>query len=210
MPNARTLHAKQARTVQVNELFAGTILDTATDLDTEVRATGTISATGFTYGPCAWQPTLTADPGVVRIPQAGDPCLIGVDDEGNSWIVQWYGGVDFELHEGWHEVGTGSEPAFVNSWANKGGTYETMAFRKVGDLVYLKGSVASGNLNTTVFTLPAGYRPAKDRRKGISGYDAGTYYQLQLYITTGGVVSIQGTGPSGTIDEAHIEYLMPL
>lgn len=209
MPNARTLHAKQARTVQVNELFAGTILDTATDLDTEVRATGTISATGFTYGPCAWQPTLTADPGVVRIPQAGDPCLIGVDDEGNSWIVQWYGGVDFALREGWHEVGAVGEPAFVNSWANVGGSAETLAFRKSNGVVYFKGTVGGGNSNTTVFTLPTGYRPAKDRRIVARGYD-GAHYVVQLYITSAGLVVANVQGAADPIAEVHLEFTMPL
>lgn len=160
MPNARTLHAKQARTVQVNELFAGTILDTATDLDTEVRATGTISATGFTYGPCAWQPTLTADPGVVRIPQAGDPCLIGVDDEGNSWIVQWYGGVDFSIIESWRAVGAVGQPAFQNSWVNYGGVYQPLRFMKDPfGFVHLEGCIKNGTNAASVFTLPTGYRP---------------------------------------------------
>lgn len=210
MPSPSTLHARASRTIPANDLFAGEILDDATDLDSLVRMIGSTSAAGHTYGPCEFIPNPTNDSRKVMIPKAGDPCLIGIDDQGNSWIVAWSGGAEYLVEEDWHEVGAGGEPAFQNSWANKGGAYETLAFRKVGNVVWLKGSVGAGSLNTTIFTLPTGYRPAKDRRKGISGYDAGTYYVIQLYITSAGLVQVQSTGPSGAVDEVHIEYGMVL
>ena len=115
------------------------------------------------------------------------------------------------LDTAWHEVGAGGEPAFANSWANKGSTYETVAFRHIpGNLVALKGSCQSGSLNTTIFTLPAAYRPAAERRLACAVYDAGVYYHGQLLITSGGLVQVQSTGPSGSVDEAHIEAVFAL
>lgn len=66
--------------------------------------------------------------------------------------------------EEWHEVGGTGEPAFQNSWVNVGGAQETAAFYKdATGRVHLKGQVKSGTVGafTPVFTLPAGYWPAK-------------------------------------------------
>lgn len=157
-------------------------------------------------------PTVTLGGSDVEIPGVASLVPLTVGDAilavtyGNGLVV-----LGPLLDTAWHEVGAGGEPAFANSWANKGGAYETVAFRHIpGNLVALKGSCGAGNLNTTIFTLPAAYRPAKDRRKGIGGYDAGVYYELQLYITAAGDVSVQGTGPSGSVDEAHLEAVFAL
>jgi hypothetical protein len=48
--------------------------------------------------------------------------------------------------------------SFLNSWVNYGG-WGTAAYRKVNDLVYLRGLVRNGVVGTSIFTLPAGYRP---------------------------------------------------
>lgn len=49
---------------------------------------------------------------------------------------------------------------FVNSWVNAGGGIATVQYYKdLSNRVWLKGSMGSGTLNTTAFTLPAGYRP---------------------------------------------------
>ncbi len=63
--------------------------------------------------------------------------------------------------EAWHEIGASGEPAFQNGWVNESAaTQTTGAFYKDPlDVVHLKGIVTSGT--GTVFTLPAGYRPAK-------------------------------------------------
>jgi hypothetical protein len=63
----------------------------------------------------------------------------------------------------WHEVSNSGEPAFQNSWVNYDATtYSTCAFRiDEQGFVYLKGTVKSGAINTTIFTIPAGYRPSK-------------------------------------------------
>ncbi len=63
--------------------------------------------------------------------------------------------------EGWHAVGGTNEPAFANSWVNFGGVYAPARFRRdINGWVTVEGLVKSGTVGTTVFTLPAGYRPA--------------------------------------------------
>lgn len=62
--------------------------------------------------------------------------------------------------EDWHLVGTGSEPAFQNSWVNFGGTDAVAGFYMQPDgWVRLKGLVKDGTSTATIFTLPDGYRP---------------------------------------------------
>lgn len=65
--------------------------------------------------------------------------------------------------EGWHYVGETGEPEFENSWDNLGFGQTELAFRKIGNVVYLAGVVWEGGgafSTDTIFTLPSGYRPA--------------------------------------------------
>jgi hypothetical protein len=60
------------------------------------------------------------------------------------------------------EIGAAGEPAFQNSWTNFGGVYEIAGFYiDVEGIVRIQGVVVNG-IDKTVFTLPVGYRPAKD------------------------------------------------
>lgn len=52
---------------------------------------------------------------------------------------------------------------FTNSWVNYGAGFPTAAYRKIGDIVYLKGLLKNGVLNNQAFNLPVGYRPATTR-----------------------------------------------
>lgn len=56
-------------------------------------------------------------------------------------------------------------PTLENSWINYsptiGGDWEQAGYRKIGDIVYVRGLVRGGTLPSTVFTLPTGYRPPK-------------------------------------------------
>jgi hypothetical protein len=55
-------------------------------------------------------------------------------------------------------------PTLSGSWTNFGGGFQTIAYRRVGDIVYLKGLAKNASLTvpSTIFTLPAGYRPPSD------------------------------------------------
>ena len=50
-------------------------------------------------------------------------------------------------------------PTFTNSWVNYGSGFQTAGYRRIGDVVYLRGLVKLGTLGTSMFTLPVGYRP---------------------------------------------------
>jgi hypothetical protein len=66
--------------------------------------------------------------------------------------------------EAWRDVGTAGQPAFGSGWSNSGGGFEEVSFRKGRDgVVYLRGGGAktSDTTGSAMFTLPAGYRPAK-------------------------------------------------
>lgn len=63
------------------------------------------------------------------------------------------------LPTAWTTVG-----AFQNGWGNYFGGYHAAAYRKVGDVVELRGLVQGGTVSGsgtgTIFTLPSGFRPA--------------------------------------------------
>ncbi len=74
--------------------------------------------------------------------------------------------------EAWVYVGSGGDipgsgdppesvPDFVNGWENAGGA--SLRFRFVrDDTIQIEGHITGGNLGTTIFTVPANYRPLRD------------------------------------------------
>ena len=50
---------------------------------------------------------------------------------------------------------------FQNGWVNYGPPVQTVQYRKIGDVVYLRGTAKSGTVGsgTPIFTLPVGHRP---------------------------------------------------
>lgn len=80
-------------------------------------------------------------------PAGDDAKALSVDANGNVSI----GG---RLGQAWSNV------SFNTGWTDYGGSYQTAQYKKVGDLVFLRGLVkrTSGS-STTMLTLPAGYRP---------------------------------------------------
>ncbi|HVE81045.1 MAG TPA: hypothetical protein VNA68_02850 [Candidatus Dormibacteraeota bacterium] len=106
---------------------------------------------------------------------------------------------DLAAQEAWHEVGAGGEPAFLNTWTNYGGNYATVAFRKDHfGIVHLRGVTKSGTMNTGVFALPVGYRPAAWEQFQLS-YGGNTSIEVQAsngqvvaYGTYNGFISLSG------------------
>ena len=97
--------------------------------------------------------------------------------------------------EGWHEVGAPGEPGFQNGWNNLGAPFQTMAFFKdLFGVVHLKGSITAG-ISPTVFTLPAGYRPAG--RSGYAVLGGGTNIGRVAVDGDGTVQMLTGTQPFG-------------
>lgn len=97
--------------------------------------------------------------------------------------------------DSWHTIGGAGEPAFTNSWTNYGAPYKTAAFRKFPNgKVKLTGLIKTGALNTTIFTLPVGYRPTATI--AFACFASGGVAQVQID-TAGAVVPVTGT--SGTV-----------
>ncbi len=59
------------------------------------------------------------------------------------------------------------------NWANYGGSYYVAAYKKVGDLVFVRGLVVrSSGSDTLIATLPSGHRPGSYSLHVTSGDDA--------------------------------------
>lgn len=55
-----------------------------------------------------------------------------------------------------------TDVTFQNSWVNydvPGPTARDVSYRRVGDIVYLRGVMKNGTMSTTAFNLPEGFRP---------------------------------------------------
>lgn len=77
---------------------------------------------------------------------------------------------------------------FAGAWVNFGGSEQTVQYRKVGDLVQIRGVAKSGAAGT-VFTLPVGYRPpATHYEVGFSGSTGAVTFN----VASTGVVSVNG------------------
>lgn len=88
----------------------------------------------------------------------------------------------------WHTVGAAGEPAFTNGWANNSAADAPTGFLLDSEgFVHLQGVVAGGTLGSTVFTLPAGYRPAATVNLAGTGNGGAA---VQVRITSMGAVTI--------------------
>lgn len=127
-----------------------------------------------------------------------------------------FGAIPIKLGTGdwldkWHEVGSGGgEPAFGTGWSNQGGSFATVAFRKIDPFrVEMKGGADHSSTVTapnTIFTLPTGYRPTTTRRFIVSNNPAtGVATTARgLHITNAGLVQV--TNFAGTIDPGIITF----
>lgn len=100
--------------------------------------------------------------------------------------------------EPWHVVDNAGQPAFLNGWVNFGGGDTTAAYyRDPFGTVHLKGTLKSGTIGTTIFTLPPGYRPQE-----ISFFPAWSNAAFGGVIiqTTGAVVANNGSNVSFSLD----------
>lgn len=75
-------------------------------------------------------------------------------------------------------------PALSSGWQNFGGGHHWAAYKKVGTRVFLRGLIRFGPDNSTIFTLPLGYRP--------------TAIELFYGAGSGGVVRVD-VNPDGTV-----------
>lgn len=111
---------------------------------------------------------LTASNSVLVNKVLSDPSVF--PDTFTAWIPRWImQNVNFKvsaqqlpLLETLKVVGATGQPAFANSWVAFGTSDDIPGFYKdAWGIVHITGTVKSGTLNTTIFTLPAGYRPQR-------------------------------------------------
>lgn len=103
--------------------------------------------------------------------------------------------------ETWHVVGAGGQPPFLNSFS-AGGTAPRFQFEPIGGgRVRLSGAVNTGvvtGANTAMFTLPAGYRPARNlnfvTQNNLAAYTLGS---SSVQVTTAGDVQLVPAGAAG-------------
>lgn len=50
-------------------------------------------------------------------------------------------------------------PALLNGWVNLGGIWQVAQYRKVGDVVQIRGILTAGVIGAAAFVLPVGFRP---------------------------------------------------
>jgi len=95
--------------------------------------------------------------------------------------------------EPYRAVGTPGQPGFQNGWDNYTGqpNFATAAFYKdpLG-VVHLRGSV-DGGTNGTIFTLPPGYRPARNLLEVIHRFSGPASMIIRA---DGGVAPLVGSG----------------
>lgn len=79
-----------------------------------------------------------------------------------------------------------TNPVYTNGWAGLTSSgIQPAQYRKIGDIVYIRGNIYGGSLGVSAFTLPVGFRPP-----------------LNLYpmvIAQGGTLGYLVVGSAGTI-----------
>ena len=48
---------------------------------------------------------------------------------------------------------------FLNGWTGATGGYPIAGYRRIGDMVYMRGRISGGTMGQPMFNLPAGFRP---------------------------------------------------
>lgn len=109
---------------------------------------------------------------------------------------------------------TWQTPSLGTGWASgpSGGSFRGLRYRiDAEDNLILSGVVhtTSATPSATLFTLPAGYRPAAGERPGITFNKAGTYTAGSLQIATTGVCTVDPV-PTVTSQDAYIYATVPL
>lgn len=97
--------------------------------------------------------------GQAHIYETGGPELPADGGTYADQMFQTFGGGSGVWEDTWHFVDATGEPAYENSWTHNAAS-QNARFRAVGNMVYMTGVLKSGTIGSTVFTLPASYRPA--------------------------------------------------
>jgi hypothetical protein len=107
--------------------------------------------------------------------------IFAVSDGGNVNASGTYNGASLG-DTGWTNV-----TSFFNGYSGGG----NIAYRKINNVVYLRGRVSDGGANSLAFNLPAGYRPSVDMVFPVQQF--GTSNINYISINSDGNVTPNGT-----------------
>jgi hypothetical protein len=101
-------------------------------------------------------------------------------------------------------------PLMANGWANYGAPYGPCQYRKVGDVVSLRGLIQGGSpVTSTMFTLPVGYRPGQVEHIHLVGCSPDICF-AEIRISQNGPVALttssQGATPAVWTSLADISF----
>lgn len=111
---------------------------------------------------------------------------------GSAWTL-------FAEDTGW------TTPSLSNSWVAFGGAFPAPEYRRLNGVTFLKGLMASGTLASTVFILPAGYRPLNSRLFLTASSTAAS----QILITSAGAVEVNAYLSGGSNADVSLELSYP-
>ena len=102
---------------------------------------------------------------------------------------------------------TFTDVTFAGAWTNFGGVYEEASYARLGHVVRLRGAIKHAVTSTTgtIFTLPIGFRPAKQRFWSIPANTGFATVTLQ----TNGIFSLgsyQSGGNAGIISLEDVSW----
>lgn len=150
-------------------------------------ATGATGPTGPTGATGATGASGAAGPGV---PTGGTTGQVLAKNSGTDYDTAW-------TTPSGASPGAWTAVSFQNSWANFASGFHNVEYRKVGDIVYLRGMAKSGASGSVVFTLPSGFRPTADMIFAIVGNASFAYLTIGgVSNATPGVVVVTGSGVS--------------
>lgn len=75
--------------------------------------------------------------------------------------------------------------SFQNSWVNYGSGTQEVEYRKIGDVVHLRGKMKDGTVTAAAFTMPAGYRPPAGLTVPVTNWDGSVPVPGQFFIDSG-------------------------
>lgn len=96
-------------------------------------------------------------------------------------------------------VGTG--------WANYGAGWAFAAYRKVGDVVQIRGLIGGGAIGATIAVMPDGYRPLEHQIvTGQVDYGGGGWHAARIDILSDGVLRAYWNGGPAAYLSINMEY----
>lgn len=102
----------------------------------------------------------------------------------------------------WHIVGAAGEPPYAAGWSRAATGYHHAGFHRAGAVVFLRGTVMHSTAvpESTIFTLPAGWRPSERVYLSTLGFvaAAGYYVRIRVDVLTSGDVRYVWSGHGTT------------